>query len=303
MAMNAAFTPTVTLIGVILLIIAIPMIIAFSKWWIGRFTSGKISKTSSPEKYANLKKYPWVDVLRNTTTTRLLGLLFSLGLIFILMNFTQYEKAVKQEAYQLVVEESIEIEPPRTSEPPPPPPPPPPPVIAEVPNEEIIEEDQPIFEDQTVVEETVFEEVKYTPPPPKEETIAPPPPPPPPPPEESDVEEIFKVVEQMPLFGGCKDKACSDRKLMAYIQKNITYPSMARENGIEGRVFVQFVVEPTGQVSSARILRDIGAGCGNAALEVIRNMNNLPEGWTPGKQRGKAVRVLYTLPATFTLQS
>lgn len=106
----------------------------------------------------------------------------------------------------------------------------------------------------------------------------------------------------MPLFGGCSDKACSDQALIKYIQGNIKYPAIARENGVEGRVFIRFVVEKDGKVTDAQIVRDIGAGCGEAALKVIQGMNNLAQGWTPGKQRGKPVRVLYTLPATFKLE-
>ena len=116
------------------------------------------------------------------------------------------------------------------------------------------------------------------------------------------MDEIFKVVEQMPLFGGCTDKACSDEKLIKYIQGNIKYPAIARENGVQGRVFIRFVVSKAGKVEAAEIVRDIGAGCGEAALKVIQQMNSLPQGWTPGKQRGKPVSVYYTLPATFKLE-
>lgn len=243
-------------------------------------------------------KYPDVDVFRHSGTLFRLGLASALAMTVLGFSWTNYEKNIDVSQYNLDVDEEIEIEPPRTAEPPPPPPPPPPPVIEEVPEEEIEEEEQPEFEDQTVEEETVFEE----PPPPPKEEAAPPPPPPPPPPPEPEVDEIFKVVEQMPLFGGCSDKACSDEALIKYIQGNIKYPAIARENGVEGRVFIRFVVEKNGKVTDAKIVRDIGAGCGEAALKVINEMNSLPQGWTPGKQRGKAVRVLYTLPATFKLE-
>ena len=298
-----AFSPITTLIAFLSLSILIPILIAAGKWWVGRFADPNHQATPPTGKYSKLKKYPWVDVLRHTTTTRLLGLAFSLSFIVVLMNFTVYEKPVQQEVYTLIVDEEIEIAPPRTKEPPPPPPPPAPPVISEVPDEEIIEEDQPIFEDQSIEEETVFEEVKYKAPVAPEEEAAPPPPPPPPPPEESDVAEIFKVVEKMPLFGGCEDRACSDRAVMLYIQQNIRYPKIASENGITGRVIIQFVVEPDGRVTNVQTVRDIGGGCGDAAVEVIKNMNNLSKGWTPGEQRGQPVRVLYTLPAKFELQS
>lgn len=105
------------------------------------------------------------------------------------------------------------------------------------------------------------------------------------------------------MFGGCTDKACSDKKLIEYLYKNLKYPAIARENGVEGRVYIQFVVEKNGKVTDTKIVRDIGAGCGEAALKVVDNMNDLGEAWKPGKQRGTAVRVLYTLPVTFKLES
>ena len=298
------FSPLATLIGILSLLIAVPVLISATKWWIRRYAEGKSSKAYAAGEYSQLKKYPWVDVLSNTTTARLLGMSFSLGLIVVLMNFTVYEKPAEQQVFNMIIDDEIEIEPPRTAEPPPPPPPAPPPIISEVPNEEIREEDQPEFEDMTVEEETFFEEaLRPTPPPTKEEDVAPPPPPPPPPPMEEEVAEIFKVVEKMPLFGGCQDKACSDRAVITYIQSNIVYPVIAKENGVSGRVIVQFVVEPTGKVSNVRVLRDIGAGCGDAAAKVIMDMNNLTQGWTPGEQRNKPVRVLYTIPAKFEILS
>ena len=65
---------------------------------------------------------------------------------------------------------------------------------------------------------------------------------------------------------------------------------------------LQFVVSETGAVKDVRVVRDIGAGCGDAALTVVEAMNNLPQKWTPGKQRGRAVKVLYTLPVKFRLE-
>ncbi|MFT4567535.1 MAG: protein TonB [Saprospiraceae bacterium] len=265
------------------------------------------TKDNLSEKYAGstraalLKsrvKYPEVDVFKHSGTFFGFGLASALALTVFGFSWTDYEKQIDVSQYSLEVDEEIEIEPPRTAEPPPPPPPPPPPVIEEVPEEEIEEEEQPEFEDQTVEEETVFEEA---PPPPKE--VAPPPPPPPPPPPAPDVEEIFKVVEQMPLFGGCTDKACSDKKLIQFLYKSLKYPAIARENGVEGRVYIQFVVERDGKVTDGKIVRDIGAGCGEAALKVVNSMNDLAQAWKPGKQRGQSVRVLYTLPVTFKLES
>ncbi len=256
-------------------------------------------KDSAAANFMSRVKYPDVDAFRHSGTFFGLGLATALAFIVAGFAWTDYEKQIDVSQYSLEVDEEIEIEPPRTAEPPPPPPPPPPPVIEEVPEEEIEEDDQPEFEDQTVEEETVFDE----PPPPPKEEAAPPPPPPPPPPPAPEVDEIFKVVEQKPLFGGCTDQACSDKKLIEYLYKNLKYPAIARENGVEGRVYIQFVVEKNGKITDGKIVRDIGAGCGEAALKVVNNMNNLAQSWTPGKQRGKAVRVLFTLPVTFKLES
>jgi len=248
-------------------------------------------------------KYPSVDGFRFSGQLWLFGLAAALVITLLTISWTQYEKPVYIPDDAMLIDETIEIEPPRTAEPPPPPPPPPPPVIEEVPEEEILEEEQPVFMDQTVEEESVIEA-----PAPEPVKAAPPPPPPPPPKEEP--EEIFKVVEQMPRFPGCEDQSgtneekyqCAQSKLLEYVYKNVKYPAIARENGIQGRVVVQFVVEKDGKITDATVVRDIGAGCGDEALRVVNSMNSMNDKWTPGKQRGKAVRVQFTLPVSFKLQ-
>jgi len=90
--------------------------------------------------------------------------------------------------------------------------------------------------------------------------------------------------------------------MLQYIYKNLKYPAIARENGVEGMCVLQFVVGTDGSVEDVKIVRDIGAGCGAAADVVVKGMNNLPEKWTPGKQRGRPVKVLYTLPVRFKLE-
>jgi len=126
------------------------------------------------------------------------------------------------------------------------------------------------------------------------------PPPPPPPPFEEE-EEVFKIVEQMPMFPGCDtaDRTCTKTKILAYLANNLDYPEEARKNNISGKVIIQFVVDKSGMVENARVIRDIGGGCGEAALKAVNEMNNLPNPWTPGKQRGRAVKVFYTLPVSF----
>jgi protein TonB len=105
-------------------------------------------------------------------------------------------------------------------------------------------------------------------------------------------QEIFKVVEQMPAFEG------GNAALFKYLGENLKYPVMARENGVEGTVVVQFVVNEDGSIVTPAVVRDIGAGCGEEALRVVKGMPK----WQPGKQRGKAVRVQFNLPIRFKLE-
>lgn len=102
---------------------------------------------------------------------------------------------------------------------------------------------------------------------------------------------IFVVAENAPEFPGGEDS------LYAYIARNIKYPEAAKKEKIEGRVFVTFVIEKDGQVSSAKILRDIGGGCGEEAIRVVKNMPK----WKPGTQRGNPVRFQFNLPVSFGL--
>ena len=109
--------------------------------------------------------------------------------------------------------------------------------------------------------------------------------------EEVVEQEIFQIVEEMPSYPG------GEKALLEYVAKNIKYPQIARETGIQGRVFVGFVVEPDGSVSNVKILRGIGGGCDEEAMRVIKSLAK----WKPGKQRGKAVRVSYQIPVVFKL--
>ena len=105
-------------------------------------------------------------------------------------------------------------------------------------------------------------------------------------------EAPFISVEQMPEFPGGGEGA-----LIAYIAKNTKYPAMARENNIEGTVFISFVVEKDGSVSDVKILRGIGGGCDEEAKRVIKNLPN----FTPGRQNGRPVRVQFNVPVKFKL--
>lgn len=281
---------------------------------------GKLSPEDLKAKHSNdqLKaaaerrhKYPEVDVMQHSQVLWNFGLAVTLMLMVAFFGWTTYDTSQNIMSYSMDIDEEIEIEPPRTQEPPPPPPPPPAPSVEiEAVAEDLLdEEDEVEFLDQSVSENTTIDN---TPPPPapKKETAAPPPPPPPPAPEEATVNEIFKVVQEMPSFPGCEGitdkaerKACSDKNLYEFLYKHISYPNIARENDISGMVYVQFVVERNGTVSNINIVRDIGAGCGEEAARVVNLMNEMGKKWSPGKQRNNPVRVLYTLPVKFQLVS
>jgi protein TonB len=104
--------------------------------------------------------------------------------------------------------------------------------------------------------------------------------------------EIFTVVEEQPGYPGGEEARIS------FLQQNIRYPEEAKELGIQGRVFVTFVVEVDGSITDVRVLRGIGGGCDEEAIRVVRAMPK----WVPGKQRGVPVRVQFNLPIKFTLQ-
>lgn len=104
-----------------------------------------------------------------------------------------------------------------------------------------------------------------------------------------DEQEVFQIVEKMPAFPG------GEQELMEYIANNVVYPEKAREEGIRGRVFVGFVVEPDGSISNVKMLRSIGGGCDEEAMRVVKSMPK----WKPGIQDGKAVRVFYQIPIFF----
>jgi protein TonB len=100
--------------------------------------------------------------------------------------------------------------------------------------------------------------------------------------------EVYTVVDEMPQMEGG----------MQSLYGEIKYPREAAKNGIEGRVFIQFVVDKDGNVRDEKVLRDIGGGCGDAALEAVRSVK-----FTPGKKDGVAVNVQYSMPVTFKLEN
>jgi protein TonB len=105
-------------------------------------------------------------------------------------------------------------------------------------------------------------------------------------------EAPFVIVEQMPEFPG------GEKALLSYLSKSIKYPAIARENGIQGTVYVRFVIGKSGKVSKAEIVRGVDASLDEEAIRVINTMPN----WSPGRQGGKEVPVSYTIPIRFELQ-
>ena len=160
-----------------------------------------------------------------------------------------------------------------------PPPPPAAPPIAETLT--IVEDDADVEETTIATSEETNQavEIKYVPVAVEEE--------------EPEEQTIFEVVEQMPEFpnGGMAG-------LMQYLSKNIKYPTIAQENGTQGRVTVQFVVNRDGSIVDAKVLRGVDPYLDKEAIRVISSMPK----WKPGMQRGKAVRVKYTVPVMFRLQ-
>lgn len=106
-------------------------------------------------------------------------------------------------------------------------------------------------------------------------------------------EEVFLVVEEMPSFG-----SGDANEFRSWVSANMKYPEVAAENGIQGRVFVQFVIEPDGRLSNVRVIRGVDPALDKEAVRVIESSPK----WNAGKQRGKPVRVSYTFPITFVLQ-
>lgn len=298
--------------NLITVVLAALFLITFAIFLVKRGINGRIGQkykdtgNNSSYKLSTRNKYPEADVFKYRGNILLFSLAIVLGLLVSVFNWTTYEEVIEVEQIAIELEEDIEIEPPRSTAEPPPPPPPPPPVIEEIPNEVLLEADDVEFADQSVDEST---EIDVPKPVIKEKKVGLPPPPPPPPPVEEEAEEIFKVVEEMPRFPGCEDmassmkekKACADKELYKFLYNNLVYPAMARENGIDGTVVVRFVVEKDGSINGTSVAREIGGGCGDEAVRVVKLMNEQGLKWSPGKQRGRAVRVMFTLPVRFKL--
>ncbi|MEZ4988101.1 MAG: energy transducer TonB [Saprospiraceae bacterium] len=122
---------------------------------------------------------------------------------------------------------------------------------------------------------------------------------------EEGTERDYTPFEQMPRFSGCEDvgtlpekKECAQNELLKFLYSNINYPARARENGIQGTVVVTFVIEKDGSLSNIELAKDIGAGCGEEAVRVVRMMPP----FIPGMQDDELVRVQFNLPIKFKLE-
>jgi protein TonB len=104
--------------------------------------------------------------------------------------------------------------------------------------------------------------------------------------------EVFSFVEEMPSYPG------GTEALLSFMSSNIIYPEIAKRAGVEGKVFVGFIVEPNGSITEIQLIKGIGAGCDEEAIRVLKLAGN----WNPGRQNGKAVRVRMTIPFSFQLR-
>ena len=227
-----------------------------------------------------VKKSPKADLESKKSTWLLIGYVVVLAFMFVAFEWTERDIKIdtSQALSDLVFEEEmvpiteqeqkIEV-----------PPPPEVPAAAEI--LDIVDDDADVEETIIASSEEVGQavEVKYVP----VQVVE----------EEPEEQTIFEVVEQMPEFpnGGMAG-------LMQYLSKNIKYPTIAQENGTQGRVVVQFVVNRDGSIVDAKVMRGVDPYLDKEALRVI---NSMPK-WKPGKQRGKPVRCRYTVPVMFRLQ-
>ena len=207
----------------------------------------------------------------------LMGFVFVLSLCYVALEWTEKEVTKYEVAdMEFTFEEEVEIQ--QTTQETTPPPPPPPVQEVEVLN--VVEDDVETesieinTEDDKDVEVVIAAPVEA-------------------PVEEEEEEVVFVVVETMPEFPG------GQQALFKYLSENVKYPVIAQENGIQGRVICQFVVNKDGSIVDVEVVRSGGdASLDKEAVRVIKSMPN----WKPGKQRGKAVRVKYTVPVNFRLQ-
>ena len=233
------------------------------------------------------KKSEKADLSKNSSLYFVIGLSLILLISWKAIEWRTYEKVYAYEALNVEDEDDEEIPITEQLKTPPPPPPPPPPAP------EVIE----VVEDEEEVEETVIESTETN----EDEIIEV---------EEVEIEEEFEdvdvpfaVIEDVPIFPGCEKVAKSERRkcfqeqMNKHIRRNFRYPEIAQEMGIQGRVYVNFIIAKDGSISNIRMRGPDK----NLEKEAQRIISKLPS-MTPGKQRGRAVRVPFSIPITFRLQ-
>jgi len=213
------------------------------------------------------KKNPEVNLERKKGLFLQIGLVIALLVVLGAFEYKTYEKIAYNLGALSLDDLEEEIIPITKQEVKPPPPPPPPPEIIEIVEDDVVIEDEIEIEDTESDEDEVIEII------------------------EEDDDEFFMVVENMPIFPG------GDLGLMKYIQKHVKYPAIAKEYNITGKVYVSFIVDKSGSVTNVKIVRGVDK---NLDAEAVRVVKSLPK-YKPGKQRGKAVRVMFTIPINFTL--
>lgn len=231
------------------------------------------------------KKNPKADLTRNSSMYFVIGLALVMLITWRALEWKTYDKSNEYDI-SLNVEDQLDEEVPMTEQIKTPPPPPPPAAP------EVIE----IVEDEEEVEETVIESTETS----QDEEVM----------EvddvevEEDFEDVdvpFAVIEDVPVFPGCekaKDKrACFNEMMQKHIRKNFRYPEIAQEMGVQGRVSVMFTIQKDGSIGNVRMRGPDK----NLEKEAARIIGKLPK-MTPGKQRGRAVRVPFSIPITFKLQ-
>ncbi|MGQ8337347.1 energy transducer TonB [Sunxiuqinia sp. A32] len=227
------------------------------------------------------KKSPNVDLDRFHHVFLEIGFVLSLGICFLAFELKTEVKSTELKGELVVQEIENEMIPITRQEQVKPPEPPPPPKVVEVLN--IVSDDVEIEDELEIIDTEADEDTKIDINP-VVSTIE----------EEEEEEEsqVFYIVEEMPEFPG------GELALRKFIANSIQYPVVAQENGIEGKVYVRFVVNADGRVSNAEVIRSVDPALDKEAIRVV---SNLPI-WKPGKQRGKPVRVAFSVPISFVLQ-
>ncbi|MEM6377339.1 MAG: energy transducer TonB [Bacteroidota bacterium] len=281
---------------VALLVLSLLLLVYGLRWYLRKANK----KQPAAEREWLRQKNLAFDPLKQHGAFFQIGLIAALSLTLVAFNWTQKDNGPRFEAGLIGYDDAIETqEIPRTIDKPKVIPPPPV-EIEPIPDDELIET-MDTFVDQTIdfQDEIILAPPKPKPLPPKAKAPAL---------EDEDDDGFFIRVEKMPTFPGCQDEPdqtaaikCTEQKLFQYIFDNLTYPAIARENGIKGNVVVSFVVNKQGQIDQIKLLRDIGGGCGDEAIRTIKKMQKEIT-FNPGRQGHRFVNVQYSLPIRFKLQ-